>query len=506
LLSQEGKSFKPIHEKLSGLDAFYTGIGYVAPQKSEGLLKQLVEHLPDIKIFPMPLSQGQTFESFKLSHKVSYFQDLLIKIEGKLLQYKQSFNSEEITEEMIPIAKHLTDTQKKELSDLLHEKVRLQKQIEWAKGMEKALKESGEGQAPEFITMRHRLESLDEKLKKVRGQAYLGLCQKTITEIDNKLLGLRKFILLAAAPNIGKTALTIQLAIDILRNHEEACLIFFSLEMQESDIFTRMYCNLSQMDYKTFVLGRGGNNRKEDPSAHHSTEELKAIESARTELAKIGNRLQIVDASRILSLDSKKAISFINEIKEKTKTTRAIVVIDYLQVWPIPEGRRFASEVEIDKWRIEEIKKIRDGINDDPVIAISEARKPQGDSKWAGDMSDVMGTARCTYSPDAVFLFSQLDYKDISSLWATDWKIGKYQRNGTGPGHNKPSDGDIEKVCDYLENNGISLCRLDMPKGRDGMQKFSVLLEFHYRKNIFKPANFAKIKADSKKSSENPQR
>jgi replicative DNA helicase len=324
-----------------------------------------------------------------------------------------------------------------------------------------------------IVDVEDMVENLENRLKKFRGQKYLGLCQKTLPAIDDNLLGLRKLILLASAPNVGKTAFTIQLAIDVLKNHKEACLIFFSLEMPPFDILTRMYCNLSQMDYKTLVFGNGGNDRNNDPSAHHTKEDLESIKEAKLKILEIGNRLQIVNSSNIFSFDSRKVISFINEVKEKTKTERAIVIIDYLQVWPLPVNRKFASELEIDKWRIEETKKIRDGINDDPVIVISEARKPSNGeiSGWGGDMSDVMGSARTTYTPDCVLLLMQMSTEDTAKLIHKDEKLKDKEK--------------IEKVKDFLMEKGIAVCKLTCPKGRDGMQRFSVYLKFLYKKNTF---------------------
>ncbi len=257
--------------------------------------------------------------------------------------------------------------------------------------------------------MEDRLLELEEKLKTLRGKKHLGLCQKTIQEIDDKLLGLRKLIVLAAAPNVGKTAITNQFVIDILKNHPESCVVYFSLEMTVEDLLIRTLCNQTQMDYKTFVLGSdqsGGMIR----DAFFSEMELTAINKAQIFLKSLRNRLQIVDKEMCPFLTASHAIAYINTVKQRTGCERVFVVIDYLQVWPLNPQVRFFNENEIDKWRMGEAMKIRDAINGDPIIVISEARKPQGDGKWGGDLSDVMGAARMTYSPDAVLLFSQLDF------------------------------------------------------------------------------------------------
>jgi replicative DNA helicase len=335
-----------------------------------------------------------------------------------------------------------------------------------------------------FLSMADRLATHDDAMKQFRGQKYLGLCQKTIPEIDDKLLGLRRLILLAAAPNAGKTALTVQFSIDILKAHPEACLVYFSLEMGEPDIFTRVFCNLTEMSYRTYVRGSLLQERELDPSAYFTKEEMESIERARSTLSSIGDRLQIVDLSQVPSLDVSKAVSFINDIKERTKTNRAIVMVDYLQVWPLPSNTRFTHELEIDKWRVGEMKKIRDAINNDPVIVISEARKPQGDDKWGTGLSSVMGAARTTYTPDVVFLLQQMSLEDMGTL------VGK------------KGDDQLKQLQSSLRERSLTFCKLDCDKGREGMDKFSLYLKFFYHKNIFLPVTRDEIKEELAKGIE----
>lgn len=327
-----------------------------------------------------------------------------------------------------------------------------------------------------------KLLELDGKLEQFRGKKYLGLCQKTIPEIDEKLLGLRKLLLMAAGPNVGKTALTIQLSLDILKNHNETCLVYISLEMSSMDILMRMFCNLSRLDYQTFIFGSNNQNMELMQSAYFTREEWENIEKAKKCLGTIGDRIQIIDASQAEFLDSKKAISFINALKGKTGSKRVIVVIDYLQVWPISVGVKLFTENEMDKWRIGEIKKIRDAINDDPVIVISEARKPSsGESNWCNGLSDVMGSARTTYSPDGVMLVKPLSSEEVCKLINGGILKDKNQINL------------IEKV---LSEKGISICEFEFIKGRDGMQRFSIYLEFQYRKNMFKTTCKERLKIE----------
>lgn len=333
-------------------------------------------------------------------------------------------------------------------------------------------------------SLEERLSQLNENLALYRGKSHLGLRVKTIDEFNDKLLGLRKLNLLAAAPNVGKTALTIQIALETLMVEKDACLAYFSLEMTSPEIFTRMMLFLSELSFQTFVFGSQNQNRDTNPNAYFTQHEIKQIEQAKKTLLDIGNRIQIIDLGMCPSIDANSIINYVEKLKNKTGTKRVMVIIDYLQVWPIPSNAKFPSENEADKWRIGEMKKIRDAMNDDPIIVISEARKPSGkDDTWGGDLSDVMGSARSTYTPDVVMLLSQLKPKNLVKLWSK-YNLPKPESSEEFEGEKDEKEG--LTIKNFLANNSISLCRLDIPKARDGMQKFSLLLEFHFHKNTFK--------------------
>lgn len=354
--------------------------------------------------------------------------------------------------------------------------------------------EGRQGKKIPIIDTSERLKREDEFLGKYRGQKYLGLRVKTIEEFNENFLGLRGLMLLAAAPNVGKTALTVQTAIEVLATEKDACLAYISLEMSEEQIFRRMLLNLSGFNFRTFVFGSQSQQiiDNDGRQAFFEIEEIKKIKEAENVLKGFGSRLQIIDQSTCPYIDARTVVNYVEALKQRSKCSRAIVIIDYLQVWPVSTSIRFPSENEADKWRIGEMKKIRDAMNDDPVIVISEARKPSGkDDLWGGDLSDVMGAARGTYTPDVVMLLSQLKPKSLSAIWEKndlpkvkseeDVECAETDKNGLA-------------IKNLLAKHGIAICKLEVPKARDGMQKFSTLLEFHFHKNIFKNVNWEAIK------------
>lgn len=308
------------------------------------------------------------------------------------------------------------------------------------------------------------LERQKEFLDKHRGKELIGLHTSKIPEFNKNLLGLRGLKLLAAAPNVGKTAFTIQLGIDVLENEKEACLIYISLEMSSLTIFNRMTFHLAEMDFNTFVLGSQGVNAE----ISFTEAEFKKIQGAEEKLKSFGERLQIIDSKICPCIDSKMIINFVEALKFKTKCKRAIVIIDYLQVWTTPQNM---AENEADKWRIGEMKKIRDGIQDDPVIVISEARKPSDSNKgWANDLSDVMGSARGSYTPDVVMFLNTASEEQIKTIF-----------------NEKTIKNLPENIVDFLAHQGMSICCLKVDKCRDGMKRFKTFLTFHFHKNKFEP-------------------
>jgi len=347
--------------------------------------------------------------------------------------------------------------------------------------------EQRHGKKIPIISPREHLEMQNKFLEKHRGKDVIGLRTSKIPEFNSHLLGLRELILLAAAPNVGKTALTIQLGSDVLENEETACLIYVSLEMSSLAIFNRMTLHYAGMDFKTFVLGdqkiRGTNGE-----VFFTEEELRKIKNAKEKLESFGDRLQIIDSEMCPFLDSRTILNHVEAIKSKTGCKRAIVIIDYLQVWPTPQNM---GENEAEKWRIGEMKKIRDGIQNDPVIVISESRKPSDkNEQWGGELADVMGSARVTYTPDAVLFLNPIQSKQLTKLWE-DKKMPNISY--------KEDDKDITDKDDpnnikgFLASHGIAICNLKMPKGRDGMKKFSTLLAFHFNRNKFEKVDWQYI-------------
>ena len=187
-------------------------------------------------------------------------------------------------------------TKKREIAALLISmKSDLEKGVDESKIIEKAKEKLGDIERKTLsvnkipiVPMSDRIAFHKAMLEKCRGKKYLGLCVKSITEFNDKMLGLRKLILLAAAPNVGKTALTIQLGIEVLLEHPDACLVYVSLEMEKEEIMTRILLYLSGLDHDTYVLGLSQGEGKDGYQNFFTQEEHRKIDEATEKLKRLG--------------------------------------------------------------------------------------------------------------------------------------------------------------------------------------------------------------------------
>ncbi len=495
LLAEKGKW--GIQDLLKPLQAFYNGIGWFIEEKYRNEVEQISQQA-NMRLIEWPLGD-ESFDQLKRRHKTDFFQVKSIQIKLVIDRLKATLGIHDPDTENLKQGEHRTGletTQEgRQLLDHIDEYHRLQEQLKRIEEQEKISNICLKGNSLPIVSIGDRIKSHNQLLSQYRGKKYLGLRVKTIQEFNENLKGLRKLILLAAAPNVGKTALTVQLAQEVLSVEDDACLVYISLEMTSDEIFTRMNLSLSGLDFNTFVLGKEQIENENGRQPLFSAEEQRIIERSTKQLEQIGDRLQIIDSTTCPNLNSDAVINYIEQLKDQTKCSRVIVIIDYLQVWPIPLDRRFSSDIEADKWRIGEIKKIRDAVNkvnQDPVIIISESRKPSsGDDGWGGDLSDVMGSARGTYTPDAVLLLSALQSTQLKTLW----KQMKMPEISYKEDPNELEDPkDPSNIKGFLARHGIAICSLKMPKARDGMKKFNTLLTFHFNKNKFAPINWLDIR------------
>ncbi len=315
------------------------------------------------------------------------------------------------------------------------------------------------------LSLREGLALHDQALERWRGRQFIGLPQKTIAGLDRATLGLRGLMLLAAAPNVGKTALAVQLGLDAVAHNPDACFLFLSLEMTSQEIVTRMLCNRAHLDWRTLVLGsRPGGEEAEGASL--TAEERAALETARLELERLGERILILDETNFPEPTVERILDQVTRLKAQTGCRRSIILVDYLQAFPLPwHGDKSLAALEAseaDAWRVGAMKTLRDRTGD-AVLVISEVRRPEPGQDWAASLKDVVGSSRTIYTPDMVMLLQPLSEAEALK------EIG----------------GDPAAARALMERVGMTFNRLIIAKGRDGVTRDTIRLTFFFRQSRF---------------------
>ncbi len=279
------------------------------------------------------------------------------------------------------------------------------------------------------------------RLQRYRGREFLGL-RTGLRQLDDRTLGLRGLILLGAAPNVGKTALVLHLGINIIRENPDACFLFVSLEMDQPSLLTRIYCNLAEMDWATLV--RGEKSLRAGSGPYFTPDQQARLQTADDWIARNGHRIRVHDRQSFGDrVSAAQILREMSALKTQSGTARAFVVIDYLQMIPIPDTVRRVTELDIDKYQLRVAQDILAGMRQnesallgDAVVAISETRKPSGGrGHWGEDLADLMGSARLGYGADAVLLYRRVTEEE---------RLGEiYEAQGRVP------------TIEELENEGI---------------------------------------------------
>ncbi len=318
----------------------------------------------------------------------------------------------------------------------------------------------------------------NERLKRYLGADFIGLPQRTIPKVDSATLGMRGLMLLASAPNVGKTALTVQFGVDVVAHNPDTCFLFVSLEMPRWDIYSRIKSRLARMDWETLVFGSGRRCQKHD--VLYSQEELANLQKAEALMADLGKRIRVLDERNFPNPTISSLLFHLRELKASTGSKRALVLVDYLQVWPVPESaaQKIHSDLDSDKYRIGIMKTLRDAAEDDAILVISEARKPSGKSgeKWGGAVADIMGSARGSYTPDMIFLFRPFDDNELLICSGQDViKMNKEEKKEIA-----------DELRAELTKEGKAFNKLEIAKGRDGVRRGTIVdLTFWFRQSSF---------------------
>ena len=313
-----------------------------------------------------------------------------------------------------------------------------------------------------------------QQLEHRRGGQLLGM-RTGMQQLDDRLCGLHDFLLLSAAPGVGKSVMALQMAVGVCRHSVEGsnsgCALYLSMDMASTDMVDRLHCYLAGFDWKTWRLG-SATLRGQGTGARLTDAHARLAEQARQRIAtwQLDTRLAIVSRDHARGITAQQIAAMARGLKQQVDAEHCLVIIDYLQLLPVPEKVARQGDLEADKHRVEIAQRVLDASKDqfdrpqDTVLAISEARKPGTSGRtWGANVEDLMGSARLGYSADGVLLMRPMDEKELEERYA--------------------SLGGEEKIREQLGHEGVSPLMITLAKGRDGMTRGSWPAEFHFQQS-----------------------
>lgn len=451
-------------EKLDAVFDPFSRLGWWIPIKHKDTIEQLCKNAEMSCIEEKTILPAKNWDDFKYQINLQDQESKLLNLQSKINDLKQKLKIEKHDNNAILNNKELEKTSHgKDLIDAIKENMALEANIIRIKNENLVANITGITNINTIPTIEQLLKEQDNHRAQYQGKDYIGLPQSIIDTdgkisgiplLDEYLSGLRKFILIAAAPNVGKTAITIQLALNTLGINLDTCLLFVSCEMSAHDILARMRCHLTPMAWKKLYFG----GIKEDGTkGWYTNAESEDLNKSKEMLSYLSNRMRILDQKSFPNMSAETIIAVANDLKKSSGFQHIVIVIDYLHVFPIPDNVIIRGDLDADQYRSKQMKNIRDAIGDDPLIVISEKRKQASGGSDTFSIDDIMGSARAGYQADAVILLNTLSTKDLT-----------------------------DEQHEILNKKGISYIRLEIVKARDGMQRGTILLAFHYRENQFK--------------------
>ena len=250
------------------------------------------------------------------------------------------------------------------------------------------------------------------------------------TDLDEVTAGLQPsdFIILAARPSMGKTALALNIAQNVAlrgagKDEAPKRVAFFSLEMSRDQLVQRMIC--TEADLETGELRPG----REDETQKQKMNVMNRIWMASDKLA--GSSIYIDDTPGLT----------IQEMRGKARRLKAkggldLIVIDYLQLMQAPD-RRTNSEN-----RQHEVSEINRGLKalarelNVPVLALSQlSRSVETRQVKKPMLSDLRESGSLEQDADIVmFLYREDYYKNAgaSPVHLTELIIAKHRNGPTG--------------------------------------------------------------------------
>ncbi len=237
-----------------------------------------------------------------------------------------------------------------------------------------------------------------------------------LRDLDKFISGLNKsdLMLLAGRPGMGKTSLGLNIALNVAKKYPKRTVAFFSLEMSNAQLVTRLLANESFVDNKKLTTGK------------LSVDEWSKIGIASAALAQTDLRVDDNPSITVAEMNAK--CRRIDDL--------ALVVIDYLQLMTSAGGKSYGGEnrqqVVSDISR--SLKIMAKELNV-PVLCLSQlSRANESRQDKRPMLSDLRESGAIEQDADEVLFLYREDYynKDTEKQNVAECIIAKNRHGETG--------------------------------------------------------------------------
>jgi replicative DNA helicase len=258
-----------------------------------------------------------------------------------------------------------------------------------------------------------RLDDLHRKKGGIRG------IPTGLSDLDRKIAGLQRsdLVVVAARPSMGKTALMLNMSLDIATKADQGAVLYFSLEMPKEQLVDRLLGAEANVDAWKLRTGEGLGD-----------EDFERISAAMGSLAEAP--IYIDDTSGITVSDLRTKARRLHH-----KDPLAVIMVDYLQL--MSGGSRFAHTAN----RVQEISEISRNLKilarelNVPVVAASQlSRSVESRTPQIPQLADLRESGSIEQDADIVmFLYREEYYNpDTDRQNITDIHIKKHRNGPTG--------------------------------------------------------------------------
>lgn len=223
--------------------------------------------------------------------------------------------------------------------------------------------------------------------RRADGRDYTGL-DCGIPHLNEVLNGLGEGLyIMAGAPGTGKTTLAHQIA-DRVAGVENVPVLFFSYEQSAEDLRIKSLARLASVDNRAIRKGRT------------SGEEWERVKSkGEAHMAGAGRYLTIIEAGLKDNVETIRGAALM--AKAKTDGKPILLVLDYLQIIPTPEGERLDGIKDKVDWNLSELRRLARDLKS-PVLVISSENRDAYRTNKPPTLYALKESGGIEYSADAI--------------------------------------------------------------------------------------------------------